>query len=155
RWGAYPAFWLVGGEVIDPPPHMTSRLEGLSAFGIEATPGWTEVARYIRSTDPVHHPLSVHEWVPPGDLPLQDESLMDFDLFQGAHFGWPSVALDVAQRDLHYARTSVRKPEVQGEMTYETLGTMDFEDVQRAGFWLSMLNGAAGHTYGTIETAEA
>src|SRR5258708_32232271 len=40
-------------------------------------------------------------------------------------------------------------------MGYETLGGTHFEDFQRTAFWLSMLNGAAGNTYGAIGVFEA
>jgi hypothetical protein len=113
------------------------------------------VARYIRATDPYHHPVTVHEIPPPYDFPLQDESLTDFDLFQASHFGWPSIAVEVAMLDMHRSRTSVTKPEVVGEIGYEKLGGTHLEDFQRTAFWLAMLNGAAGYTYGANGTWES
>ena len=41
-----------------------------------------------------------------------------------------------------------------GAVGYETLGTMHSEGFRRAAFWLAMLNGAAGHTYGANGTWE-
>src|SRR5258708_2233049 len=49
---------------------------------------------------------------------------------------------------MHYARTSIVKPVVEVDIGYEALGESFFADFQRTAFWLSMLNGAAGHTYG-------
>jgi len=146
RYGAYPVFWIVGGEVFDPSAAATKLFP--DSFHYMFTRGWTDVTRYVRDTDPYHHPISVHEAPPPFDYPIQDESLTDFDLFQSSHLGWGSVAAEVAQIDTHYARTSVVKPLVEGEVGYERLGEIHLEDFQRTAFWLSMLNGAAGHTYG-------
>lgn len=148
RYGAYPVFWILGGEVYDPPEKLRSD----KVFsGSSTTPGgWTEVARYVRDTDPYHHPLTAHELPPPFDNSLQDESLTDFDMFQPSHLGWPSIAIEVAQLDMHYARTTTTKPLVVGEIGYEKLGGTHLEDFQRVAFWLAMLNGAAGHTYGAV-----
>ena len=107
RYGAYPVVWIAGGEVSDP---------------ADAPTGWPEVLRYIRETDPYHHPLTVHEKVPPYDSAIPDESLTDFDMFQPGHTGWPSIATAIAQLDKHYARTTVTKPLVVGEIDYEGLG---------------------------------
>ncbi len=158
RYGAYPVLWVVGGEVNDPPEEALRRADAHGASAMYQSMivrGWTDVARYIRAVDPYRHPVTVHESVPPFDSALQDESLTDFDMFQSGHFGWPSISAEVAQLNLHYARTSVTKPLVEGEIGYEKLGETHFEDFQRTAFWLSMLNGAAGHTYGANGTWEA
>jgi hypothetical protein len=145
RYGAYPVFWIVGGEVFDPPVEL-ARKSGLKE--VQDLGGWTDVARYIRTTDPTHHPITVHEQAGEDDLPLQDESLTDFHLFQPSHGGWASIPVEVALLDTHYARLGVTKPLVVGEIGYEKLGETHFEDFQRVAFWLGMLNGAAGFTYG-------
>ena len=69
----------------------------------------TRVGRAVRAMDPMRHPLTVHE-VWPNDPPLQDDSLLDFRLFQPAHFSWPSIAVEVGQLNLHYARTDATRP---------------------------------------------
>ena len=149
RYGAYPVFWILGGEVYDPPPDLLKKIGTMP--GMPYLPGgWTELARYVRATDPYHRPLTAHELPPPYDNALQDESLTDFDMFQPCHFGWPSIAIEVAQLDMHYARTTMTKPLVVGEIGYENLGGTHLEDFQRVAFWLAMLNGAAGHTYGAV-----
>jgi hypothetical protein len=152
RYGAYPVFWIVGGEVYDPP---TSLERKFAHPFIDKMTGWTEVARYIRATDPYHHPVTVHEISPPYDTALEDESLTDFDLFQPSHFGWPSIAAEVALLDMCRSRTSVAKPEVVGEIGYEKIGGIHLEDFQRVAFWLAVLNGAAGYTYGAVPIFEA
>jgi Protein of unknown function (DUF4038)/Domain of unknown function (DUF5060) len=148
RYGAYPVFWIVGGEIYDPPDQVA---QTPGAAWPPAAPGWTEVVKYVHAVDPYHHPVTVHE-VSPDDPPLQDESLLDFRLFQPAHFGWSSIAVEVAQLDVHRARTDVAKPLVVGEIGYEGIGGQHLEDFQRVAFWLGMLNGAAGHTYGANAT---
>jgi hypothetical protein len=151
RYAAYPVFWVLGGEVFDPSEEVARKR------GVRDTKnlgGWTEVGRYLRATDPTHHPVTVHE-VSPDDLPLQDESVTDFHLFQPAHFGWPCIAVEIAQLNTHYARTAVTKPLVVGEIGYERLGEQHLEDFQRVAFWSGMLNGAAGFTYGANGTWES
>jgi hypothetical protein len=152
RYGAYPVFWIVGGEINDPPASATPNKPW--PVQPQLVPGgWTEVARYIRENDPYHHPLTVHEGITP--TPLGDPSLVDFDLTQASHVGWSSIALEVAQINTRYGRKEFTKPVVQGEIDYEQHNGLNFQDTERVAFWLAMLNGAAGHTYGTIEVAEA
>jgi hypothetical protein len=157
RYAAYPVFWIVGGEVFDPPEEIGKKFPGIVLYGKLSdlrSPGWTEVTRYVRATDPYHHPVTVHEISPPFDVALQDESLTDFDLFQPSHMGWPSIALEVALLDICRSRLLV-KPEVVGEIGYEGIGGTNLEDFQRVAFWLAMLNGAAGYTYGANPVFEA
>lgn len=152
RYGSYPVFWIVGGEVYDPPGQGRAWFPDF--FGRRIPGGWTEVARYVRATDPYHHPVTVHE-APPYDPPLQDEALTDFDMFQPSHMGWSSIPIAIEELDVHRARTTVTKPEVIGEIGYEGLGGTHLEDFQRAAFWICVLNGAAGYTYGADGLWEA
>lgn len=149
RYGAYPVLWSIGGEVSDSLASVAKKREE------GADSAWAQVARYVRAIDPYEHPMTVHEFPAPWDGGLEDESLTDFDLTQASHFGWSSIATEIAQLTTLYARTKLTKPVIQGEIGYEQLGGEHLQDFQRASFWLAMLNGAAGYTYGTIETAEA
>jgi len=146
RYGAYPVFWIGGGEVFDPPAEQ--KTPGLDSL---RTPGWTDVVRYIRATDPYRHPLTVHEVT---DITLQDPLLTDFDFAQPGHEGWASIGYEVAQLNMRYARTEVTKPFVVSEIGYENHGGTHLEDFQRVAFWLAMLNGAAGHSYGAAPVFE-
>lgn len=149
RYGAYPVFWIVGGEVFDPPEVVARKVPEMLK---SKHPGaWTDVARYVGATDPYHHPLAAHE-ISTDDPPLQEDALTDFRLFQPGHFGWSGIGIEVAQLDLHFSRTAVTKPLVVGEIGYEMLGGTHLQDFQRTAFWLAMLNGAAGYTYGAIGT---
>ena len=152
RYGALPVIWIAGGSVFDPPEDVARKYNQTvgepDRLDLKRLGGWTNVTRYIRDVDPMHHPVTVHEHAFAAELPLQDESLTDFQLFQPSHAGWASIEVEIAQLNTHYARTAVTKPLVVGEIGYERLGGMHLEDFQRVGFWLAMLNGAAGFSYG-------
>lgn len=159
RYGAYPVFWVGGGEIRDAPPgdageEWAKLIERELKHKVQIA-GWTDVVRYIREIDPYHHPLSVHELPPPLDTALQEETLTDFDLFQPGHFGAASIATQIALLNTHYARTSIKKPLVVAEIGWETLGGEHLENDQRAAFWLAMVNGAAGFSYGNGITGES
>jgi hypothetical protein len=148
RYSAFPVAWILGGEVFDPTEQLAAELRRPDDRPFAFPLGdWTRVGRAVREIDPMHHPLTVHE-VWPNDPPLQDDTLLDFRLFQPAHFSWPSIAVEVGQIGLHYARTDLTRPLIVGEIGYEHLAGEHLQDFQRAAFWLGMLNGAAGHSYG-------
>ena len=157
RYSAYPVIWVAGGEVYDPPGGQSNPGFQSSSPLYKAlySPGWTEVVRYIRAIDPSGRLLSVHEVDPPFDDCIQDESLKDFDLFQAGHRGWPSIATAIALLNMHYARTSVAKPLVVGEIGLEGINGEHMADYQRTAFWLSMLNGAAGFSYSNVLIANS
>jgi len=157
RYGAFPVVWIVCGEM---------RL-----------PEWIDVARYVRKTDPYHrlatiHPPGVPElmsgrktlsgeqvgdfWIwakadKSGTAPVRDsasdEALIDFDMLQISHNDWASAPFNVSEITSSYSKTPTQ-PVVDGEVVYEWLKSEGRHDVQRFMFWTSMLNGAAGHTYG-------
>lgn len=158
RYSAYPVFWIAGGEVYDPSESEASRVFDSQSKDWEAqlrSPGWSDLVRYLRATDPLHHPVTVHEIPPPYRPPLNNDDLTDFDLFQPSHLGWSSIAIEVALLDATRSRTWITKPEVVGEIGYEGIGATHLEDFQRVSFWLAMLNGAAGYTYGANPVFEA
>ena len=153
RYGAYPVLWNLADEVTDPPQAIASRFPRSAKWALSPA-GWTEIARYVRGTDPYHHPLTVNEAVSPFDIPLQEATLTDFDQLQPGHGGWPSIGVEVAKLNTRYSRTDLVKPVVVGEIGYEMMGGTHLEDFQRVAFWLAMLNGAAGMTYGAAPTYE-
>ena len=135
RYGAYPVVWIVGGE----------------AGGAE----WTAVARHVRNVDPYHRPATAHPYSS-GRQSLTDDAVLDFDMLQTGHGGgWGAplgdyagvAANTVAKVTSHYAKTPAM-PVLVGEVTYEGHMMSNGADIQRFMFWSSMLNGAAGHTYG-------
>jgi len=142
RYGAYPVVWCVAGEAVmsfygaDWGPDYTER----------ARSGWTEVARYLRSVDPYHHPITVHPTFPDSREMIDDESLIDVDMLQTGH-SYTSM-----ERTVRTVAECVAKippmPVVNGEVMYEGIMGTCWQDMQRFAFWTSMLTGSAGHTYG-------
>lgn len=133
RYGAYPVIWILAGEI----PEETKAGHG----------PWAEVATYLRSIDPCHHPLTCHTGH--GRKPAKDDMpVIDFDMVGGNHDEHAAVApQSVAIVSSAYsAKPSM--PVLVGETCYEGHMQQGFGDVQRRIFWQSILSGAAGHTYG-------
>ena len=133
RYGAYPVIWILAGEI----PEETKAGKG----------PWAEVATYLRSIDPYHHPLTCHTGQG-RKLAASDVPVIDFDMVGGSHD--ERIAVDpktVAIVSSAYA-TVPPMPVLVGETCYEGHMQQGFGDVQRRIFWQSILSGAAGHTYG-------
>ena len=134
RYGAYQVVWILAGEI----PEETKAGHG----------PWAEVATYLRSIDPYHHPLTCHT----GQgrrLAKDDIPVIDFDMVGGNHD--ERIAVDpktVAIVSSAYS-TKPPMPVLVGETCYEGHMQQGFGDVQRRMFWQSILSGAAGHTYGS------
>ncbi|MBI5835099.1 MAG: DUF4038 domain-containing protein [Armatimonadetes bacterium] len=126
RYGAYPTVWIIGGE--------------------SQGPEWTEVARYVRATDPFHRLATMHPHHSGRDA-VTDETVIDFDMLQTGHGDWPAAFGAIPQVRAAYARTPVM-PAMIGEYCYEGHMQTAFADVQRYVFWASLLSGSAGLTYG-------
>lgn len=142
RYGAYPVIWCLAGEGTMP-YYLSGEKEKDRAFQKK---GWTEIARYVRSVDPYHHPITVHP-TRNGRDQVEDDSVLDFDMLQSGHSGY--ATLPVAAKHM---RESVQRtpymPVVEGEVCYEGILEGSREEVQRFLFWTSMLSGLAGYTYG-------
>jgi hypothetical protein len=128
RYGAYPTVWIVGGEAKD-------------AYG-----PWSELAKYLKATDPYHHPLTYHAPEHPRQA-IKDNAVFDFDMVGIGHEGFQTAAQSL---DLMKSCQSQppAKPVLCGEACYEGHMQTNFQDLQRHLFWSFMLSGAAGHTYG-------
>jgi len=126
RYGAYPTIWIIGGE--------------------SGGPLWTEVARYVQKIDPYRRPATVHPFHS-GRLSVTDETVIDFDMLQTGHGGWPAANTVIPKLKAAYDRQPAM-PVVIGEHSYEQHMQTGFADVQRYVFWSSMLSGSAGLTYG-------
>jgi hypothetical protein len=146
RYGAYPVVWCVAGEA-NLPWYLA---KGFPYDDRDVVHGWTEVARYLRATDPFHRLVTIH---PTGLGPLNarhaidDETLLDFDMLQTPHGEAGAIAPTVTAVNHSYQSTPVM-PTLDGEASYEMLGDHIAAAWPRAMFWLCMMNGAAGHTYG-------
>lgn len=156
RYGAYPVIWVLAGEVDDSAAYFTGDdrkrwremwQDDLFKVVSRHRGEWSQVAAYIRKSDPYHHPLTAHE-LNPDEQPLNQESLTDFHCLQPAHFGYASVAVEVARLDLLYSRADVTKPIVVCEINGGGVGMENSTAEERAAFWLALLNGAAGMTQG-------
>ncbi len=151
RYGAYPVIWCLAGEVTMPTySHIPlgGGSQDTTAESAALAAGWTEVARYLRAVDPYHNPLCAHPWNPvSGRLALRDETLLDIDMLQTGHGGYPTLGFTVEQVAAAAARAP-RMPVIDGEVNYEGIMGGSWQEVQRAAFWMCVTAGAAGHTYG-------
>jgi hypothetical protein len=142
RWGAHPAIWCLAGEgtmpyYLSPDPQRDRAMQ---------KHGWTELARYVRATDPFHHPITIH----PSDSArntVEDASVLDFDMLQTGHSDRASIPNTVKLVTASRA-ASPPMPVIDGEVCYEGILEQSRQEVQRFMFWACMLSGAAGHTYG-------
>lgn len=142
RWGAYPVVWCLAGE-------------GIMPFYLSKTPqkdaemqkqGLTELARYVRATDPHRHPITIH---PPRTARqcVDDPSVLDFDMLQTGHNDRESVPSTVQTVNQSLAATP-KMPVLIGEVCYEGIMEASQQQIERFMFWSSLLSGSAGHTYG-------
>jgi hypothetical protein len=146
RYGALPVVWCAAGE---------ANLDWYLAKGFphddrNQIHQWTEVLRYIRETDPWHRPLTLH---PTGIGPLtarhstDDQALLDFDMLQTPHGKQEAVPITIYTVRHSYAAAPTL-PVIDGEASYEMLNNNIPTEWTRRMFWLCLMNGAAGHTYG-------
>jgi len=104
------------------------------------------VARYVRSIDSYHHPITIH----PSDSArnvVEDPSVLDFDMLQTGHSDRKSIPNTENLVTGSLTKTP-RMPVLVGEVCYEGIMEASRQEIQRFMFWTSILNGAAGHTYG-------
>jgi hypothetical protein len=149
RYGALPVVWCAAGE------SAMGWYQGKDFTDIQQDQlrDWTEAMKYIRATDPFHRLLTIH---PSGKgrasarNAILDPSLLDIDMLQTPHGRVRSAKEAVKTIRQSVADTPVM-PVIDGECCYEMLKTKEDlvpADWARRMFWVSMLNGAAGHTYG-------
>jgi len=142
RWGAYPVFWCLAGE--GTMPYYLS--EHKAEDTVVQKRGWTEVARYVRSTDPYHRPITIHPSKSAVDS-VEDPLVLDFDMLQTGHGDRESIPSTIDQVTGDLSREP-RMPVLVGEVCYEGILDENREEVERFMFWACILSGAAGHTYG-------
>ncbi len=142
RYGAWPVVWCAAGEA------------GMPWYLDKGSPGderqqihdWTEVLRYIRATDPWHRPLTLHPMAA-SRQGTDDPALLDFDMLQTPHGRQEAVPVAVNAVRQSYA-ASPMMPVIDGEASYEMLHDTLPTEWTRRMFWVCLMNGAAGHTYG-------
>jgi hypothetical protein len=146
RYGALPVVWCIAGEA-NLPYYLA---KGFPYDEREQVKQWTEVARFVREIDPFHRPITIH----PTGLnrlsarhAIDDVALLDIDMLQTPHGEREAMAPTLRTVRESYADEPVM-PVINGEASYEMLNNKIGAQWPRAMFWICMLNGAAGHTYG-------
>ena len=142
RYGSYPVTWCLAGEGTMP-YYLTKTWE---ADIVTQKKGWTELARYVRATDPFARLITIHP-SSSGRECVEDASVLDFDMLQTGHGDRSSLPNTVKQVVTSYRAEPVM-PVVESEVCYEGIGAYCGPEVQRWLFWACLLNGAAGFTYG-------
>jgi len=142
RWGAYPVVWCLAGE--GTMPYYLSKNK--DEDGALQKRGWTEMAKYVRSVDPYHRPITIHPSRSAMDT-VEDPAVLDFDMLQTGHGDRKSIpsTIDTLTGDL---KREPRMPVLVGECCYEGILDENRQEVERFMFLTCILSGAAGHTYG-------
>lgn len=146
RYGASPVIWCAAGEA-NLPWYLAPKFPYDDRVQVH---GWTDVLRYIRRTDPFHrlltvHPTAINSYT--SHHATDDTSLLDFDMLQTPH-GKEDAAEAASKQMVESYAVSPPTPVIDGEASYEMLGDTLPTQWTRAMFWICMMNGAAGHTYG-------
>jgi hypothetical protein len=142
RWGAYPVVWCLAGE--GTMPYYLSKTKEQDAETQKH--GLTELARYVRTTDPRHHPITIHP-SRSARLCVDDPAVLDFDMLQTGHNDRQSVPNTIQTVNSSLAATP-KMPVLIGEVCYEGIAEASRQEVQRFMFWSAILSGTGGHTYG-------
>ena len=142
RYGAYPVIWCLAGEG-SMPYHLSDQKDEDTE---SLRNGWTEIGRYLRTIDPYKRPVTIHPVNNSRDT-ITDDTILDFDMLQTGHSDRESLSNTVETIKKSYNSIPVM-PVIDGEVCYEGIGEACRQEVQRLMFWASILNGAAGHTYG-------
>jgi hypothetical protein len=133
RYGAYPVCWMLGGEI----PEGTKWGEG----------PWAETARYLRAIDPYRHLITAHT-ARGRRGHAGDDVMIDFDMVGGNHDENQALAPGTLAILTTARAVTPPMPVLVGETCYEGHMQQGFQYIQRHLFWMYMLSGAAGHTYG-------
>jgi hypothetical protein len=142
RWGAYPVVWCLAGE--GTMPYYLSKTKEQDAETQKN--GLTELARYVRATDPRHHPITIHP-SRSARLCVDDPAVLDFDMLQTGHNDRQSIPNTIETVN-HSLAATPKMPVLIGEVCYEGIAEASRQEVQRFMFWSALLSGTGGHTYG-------
>jgi Protein of unknown function (DUF4038)/Domain of unknown function (DUF5060) len=142
RWSAYPVVWCLAGE--GTMPYYLSKTKEQDAEVQKH--GLTDLARYVHSIDPHHHPITIHPSSAAREC-VDDPSVIDFDMLQTGHSDRASVPNTIETINRELAATP-RMPVLIGEVCYEGIQEASRQEVQRFMFWSALLSGVGGHTYG-------
>lgn len=149
RYGAYPVTWTLCGESTLIWYRQPGTREELEAHRKQQSAGWTDVARFIRQTDPFHRLLTVHPGPASGRFrPIDDMQLLDFVMLQPGHSDFETLPVAI-QNQRHARELFPSLPVLMGEVCFEGMqGGACGPKIQRNLFWTSVLSGAPGFCYG-------
>lgn len=142
RYGAYPVTWCLCGEATMP-YYLSQSRESDTAL---QKAGWTEVMAHVRQTDGYRNLITIHP-THYGREQVDDPSLMDFEMLQTGHGDIGSVP-GVIRSVRRSVAAQPPMPIVNAEVNYEGIMGRSWQNVQRLDFYHTMMNGAAGFTYG-------
>ncbi|MBN1436796.1 MAG: DUF4038 domain-containing protein [Sedimentisphaerales bacterium] len=144
RWGALPVAWCLAGEA-RMPYYLSKHREAEEQQQFE---GWSEISRYVRQTDPMGRPITIHpSCMQPGREQVTDAKLIDFEMLQSGHGGYDSVPNTISSV-VKLCAAEPKMPVLEAEVNYEGFLHGTYDEVQRMAFWGSVLSGGRGHTYG-------
>ncbi len=92
RWGASPVIWCLAGEGSMPWYLSNSRAEEQSAL----EKGWTDLARYVRQTDPFQRLITIHPSRSSRET-IRDPAVLDMDMLQTGHGDYRSIPATLKQ----------------------------------------------------------
>ena len=152
RWGAYPVVWCLAGEaaMVYYDLKLGGKADPKAAAANERLQraGWSEIGRYVRGIDAHRRLITIHPGpTARGRAEVDDESVMDFEMLQTGHGGADSLGR-TGQIVTEEYRRKPAMPVIDAEVNYETILHGNDADAVHAAFWICMLSGAAGHTYG-------
>jgi hypothetical protein len=146
RYGAYPVVWCVAGEALMFYYLKPRSQEEAEAYRQELRRKWGALVRHIRALDAGRNPLTIHP-TQQGHDQVDDPGILDLDMLQTGHSGYPSLGPTVQVLEQSLAHEP-KLPVLVSEVNYEGIMESSREEVQRFAFWSCLLSGAAGHTYG-------
>ncbi|GEM_PF-548504 len=146
RYGSWPVVWCAAGEA-NLPWYLAP---GFPYDDRKQAQGWTDVLRFIRATDPFRRPLTIHPTAInfyTARHATDDPNLLDFDMLQTPHGQREAVPVTIGAVRASVAAAPAM-PVIDGEASYERLMDSLPTEWTRAMFWICLMNGAKGHTYG-------
>jgi hypothetical protein len=145
RWGAYPVVWCTAGEALME-YYLAEKVADPEIRRKQQQERWSDLVRYIRKTDCFKNPVTIHP-TQYGHEQVSDPTLIDVDMLQTGHGGFPTLA-DTVNMVTSSLEHQPKMPVLVGEVNYEGIVESSREEMQRFIFWSCMLTGAVGHTYG-------
>lgn len=146
RWGRLPVIFCLTGEADGfLQETITSRILRPNTALAARLAKWQEVARYIKQKDTNNHLLTVHPQRKRLASELfPDPSWLDIDTIQSGHTRENAGFLVSAALAAHHRL----RPFINIEPWYEGIMGNFGPSYQRFAFWMSILAGAKGYTYG-------